>query len=208
MKKLKILIDMDGIVCDTLPYWLQKIAEKTGKIAQVEDITEWDLLKCAPLVGCDPKVVFGMLQDPGFIYNIKPVWGAREAVKALQDAGHEIYLVTARCGPVSMPDTLEWVKKHLPFINAEKQVIFCYNKRLIPADVLIDDKMETLVDYSAHHPEALMMAIKYPYNAPLEKNFDPNVFGKGFKLFEGHPDLTLTWGMILGYLRAYAESKT
>ena len=205
MRKLRILVDMDGIVCDTLPYWLQKIFNKTGVAAQIEHITQWAMDKCPPLDKVDPKVMFGMLQDPGFIYNIKPIWGAVEGLKQLTEAGHEIYLVTARHGPVSMPDTLEWVKKHLPFINAEKQTIFAYNKWVIPADVLIDDKGETLVEYSTHHPNALMVGIKYPYNEALSKNFKTDSRFRGFKLFDGHPDLTLTWGSIVGYLRAYAE---
>ena len=70
MKKLRILIDVDGIVANTLPYWLSKIARATetktpegrlpGVIAQVEDIKEWDLSKCPPLDKVDPKLMFGI----------------------------------------------------------------------------------------------------------------------------------------------------
>lgn len=67
---MKILIDMDGIVCNTLPFWLKKIAEKTYDrtdpskqiVAQVEDIKLWDMMKCPPLDKADPKLVFGILQ--------------------------------------------------------------------------------------------------------------------------------------------------
>lgn len=199
MKKLRILVDMDSIVCDSLPYWLQKIANKTGVVAQVEDIKLWAMEKCPPLDKVDPKDIFGLLNEPGFIIGIPPMWGALDGLKRLIADGHEIYLVTARHGPVNMAETLGWVKKHLPFINVEKQLVFCYNKSLIPADIIIDDKAETLAEYKLVHQktEPLLMAIKYPYNAHMNK--------EGVVLFDGHPDLTNTWGAMYGYIRSYAE---
>lgn len=122
-------------------------------------------------------------------------------MKQLVDDGHEVYLVTARHGPRSMPDTLEWVQKHMPFLNAERQVIFCYNKHLIPADILIDDKAETLVKYGETHPEAALMAIRYPYNEHLSPD-RYKIFGS--KTYRDH---TLTWGQMVGYIQALAEQK-
>lgn len=199
MKKLRILIDLDGIVADTLPYWLQRIANQSKIVAQVEDITQWGMHLCPPLDKVDAKLIYGLLQDQYFTIQIPLMYGAKQALEKLIADGHEIYLVTARHGPVSMPQTIEWVKKHLPFIDAEKQIIFAYNKRLIPADVIIDDKAETLIEYGYHHPKALRMAIKYEYNKWTAEH--------GVKLFDGHPDLTNTWGSMYGYLRAYAEKE-
>ena len=200
---MKILIDMDGIVCNTLPVWLKRIAEKSKFqiVAQVEDIKVWDMLKCPPLDKADPKLVFDILQERDFIRDLPPIFGAVEGVKSLIDAGHEVYLVTARHGPVSMPDTLDWVRKHMPFINAEKQTIFCYEKHLIPADILIDDKAETLVKYDETHPEAALLSIRYPYNEHL----DPG----RFKIFgsKSYLDHTLTWGQIVGYIQSLAEQR-
>jgi 5'(3')-deoxyribonucleotidase len=168
MKKLRILVDIDSIVADTLPYWLDRIGKDTGVYAKVEDITLWDMAKCPPLTQVDPRSIFGVLQDPGFIENIPPISGAANVLELLKNDGHEIYLVTARHGPVSMPETLNWIRKHLPFLSAEKQVVFLYDKNLIPADIIIDDKAETVEKYVASHPKAWGMAIEYPYNAHLK----------------------------------------
>jgi len=167
MKKLRILIDIDSVVADTLPYWLDRIGKDTGVYAKIEDITLWEMSKCPPLNQLTPKQIFGVLQDPGFIENVPPMPGVAEALKKLMDQGHEIYLLTARHGPVSMPETLTWVKKNLPFLNPEKQIIFCYDKNLIQGDIIIDDKAETLEKYLASHPRSLAFKIIYPYNASL-----------------------------------------
>ena len=167
MKKLKILVDMDSIACDTLPYWLNRIAQDTGVRAEIKDITLWNLDKCPPLDKVDPRLIFGVLQEPGFIDGITPMPGVAEALKALMDAGHEVMLATARHGPVSMPETITWMRKHLPFMSPEKQTAFIYEKQWLDADVIIDDKGETLEKFLAKYPNATALTITYPYNAYL-----------------------------------------
>jgi len=167
MKPLRIIIDMDGITCDSLPHWLDRIHAQTGVRAKMEDITQWALEKCPPLDQVDPKHIFSRLQDPGFIFSIPPMEGAINVINNLMDDGHEVYLVTARHGPQSMPETLKWVELYLPRIG-EKNLVFCYHKHLIPADVIIDDKAETLVKYKLAHPNSLCLGIKYAYNEHLE----------------------------------------
>ncbi len=168
MKKLRILVDIDSVAADTLPYWLDRIATDTGVRAQISDITLWDMAKCPPLTTLAPKQIFGVLQAEGFIRNVPPMPGVATALKRLMDQGHEIYLVTARHGPVSMPATIEWMKEHLPFMNPEKQLIFAYDKNLLQADIIIDDKAETLEKYLAAHPRSLAYKVNYPYNETLK----------------------------------------
>lgn len=198
MKKLRILVDLDGIVANTLPYWLKRIAHKTKVVAQIEDIRQWDLHKCPPLDTVDPKIIFGLLNEDGFMENIPIFFGAAEGLQQLIADGHEIYLVTARTGLTSMPETLRWVKKNLPFINVEKQLIFCYNKELIEADVIIDDKPDTLIRYMSTHSHALALGIRYPYNEPMPEKI-AQLFGPADYL-----NHTLTWGQIVGYIKAYS----
>jgi len=164
MKKLRILIDLDGIVCDTYPYWLDHIFFHTGIRAGVEDLTQWDISKCPPLTNVPAEVINSRLQDPGFYLGIKPILGAQEYIKRLHDEGHEIYFVTARHGDTSMPETIQWMAIHFPWIITDKQVNFVYDKHIIRGDVLIDDKAQTLIRYGEEYPFATLMAIEYPYN--------------------------------------------
>lgn len=172
---MRILIDLDGIVCDTLDYWLSKIADASGVRAQVNDITKWELEQCPPLDKVDPKIIFGLLNSPTFMAYAPEMPGAVEALRLL-NSRHKVYLLTARHGRNAMPETLDWVETHLPFLNWTRQVIFCHDKSLIPADVLIDDRAENLEKYkiqwggSAHwiHHYPLCIGLAYPYNKQLQ----------------------------------------
>jgi len=164
MKKLRILVDLDGIVADTLPYWLKQIQDTTGVVTTIADINKWTLHACPPLNALKPGQVYDLLNIPGFNANIPVMPGASENLLALQEMGHELYMLTARYGDVGMPETLHWVEEHFPWIQADKQVGFFADKHHVRADVLIDDKAETLIKYSECNPEAKILTINYPYN--------------------------------------------
>jgi 5'(3')-deoxyribonucleotidase len=173
MKKLRILVDIDGITADTLPHWLGWIANKTGVVAKVSDIDKYDFAQCSPLNQLPASTVYGALQDPGFTTAIPMMPGASENLKKLMDDGHEVYLVTARSGAQHIAETFIWVKEQLPFLDSRKQLIFCYNKDLLSADILIDDQAYTLTNYKAVHPRSSVMGIRYLYNSYLEVMSDP-----------------------------------
>src|SRR5579859_6719857 len=103
MKKFRIILDMDSIVSDTLQYWLDHIYNKTGIRATVEDIKRWHLHECPPLDKVPEAVILSRLQEPGFILNVPPIMGAPTNIEKLMRDGHDVYIVTARHGPISMP---------------------------------------------------------------------------------------------------------
>jgi len=171
MRKLTIMCDVDGILADTLPYWLQKIGDDTSVRAEVSDITQWDLSKCAPLAGnVSPDVIFGYLNTPGFNLEVPVMPGAVEGVKKLMDAGHDVYFVTARFGSNGLPETLQWVAANFPFVDIRRQVVFLKDKYRFNADVIIDDCAENLEEYWGAHGFAQLIGITYPYNARLESS--------------------------------------
>jgi hypothetical protein len=86
--------------------------------------------------------------------------------------GHEVYLVTARSGATHVAETFQWIAAKLPFIDVRRQLVFLYDKHLLSADVIIDDKGATLTKYKQTHPNALVLGISYPYNTYLEYSSD------------------------------------
>jgi 5'(3')-deoxyribonucleotidase len=163
----RILVDIDGIVADTIPYWLEYLSQKTGVVATVADIKRYEFAQCPPLNQLPPETVYGVLQDPGFTLGVPLMEGADKVLKGWMQLGHEVYLVTARSGSQHIAETFQWVQNKLPFIDTRKQLIFCYDKHLLSADVIIDDRPITLATYKKVHPTAEIISIEYPYNTSL-----------------------------------------
>lgn len=161
---MKILIDMDGIVTDTLPAWLDRIHSLYGVRAVPDDITKWNLHENPPLNLLKPDQIFDILNEKDFTLGIPQMADATHHIERLHKAGHDISIVTARYGTNCMPETLVWLREMMPWLNVEKKAWFCYDKHRITGDVLIDDKAETLIQYRKDHPKAHLVTIDYPYN--------------------------------------------
>ncbi len=161
---MRILVDMDGIVTDTLPAWLKRIHEVSGVLATPEQITKWNLNENPPLDKVDPKQIFSILNEKGFNINLPQLADASHYLHQLHNVGHDISIVTARYEDNCMIETLAWLKEKMPWLNAKKKAWFIHDKYRVTADVLIDDKAETLIEYRKEHPNAHLITIDYPYN--------------------------------------------
>ena len=97
-----------------------------------------------------------------FCNAVKPLPGAVEYLKRLQDDGHDIYIVTTS-NYLSLKGKMEnLLFKYFPFIKWD-HVIITSNKQMIRGDVLIDDGVHNLEggDY-----------FKILMTAPHNRNYD------------------------------------
>lgn len=161
---MKILVDLDGIVTDTLPAWLDRIYYHTGIRAVTADITKWNLHENPPLTLLKPNQIFDVLNEKDFTLGIPQMADACAHLKRLFDAGHDVSIVTARYGTNCMPETLVWLSEMMPWLKIDKKVWFVHDKHRITGDLLIDDKAENLILYRETFPEAKLITIDYPYN--------------------------------------------
>lgn len=159
---MKILIDIDSTITDTLKSWIQILNQKYNLNAKEADIKDWAMNKAESLKTLTDAQVLDVLNMPGFYYNLEFIGGACEALEILNKI-HEVYLVTARWGKTAHPETLLWMKEQLPFLKSN-QLIFCDKKDLIPADIIIDDKPETLGTYWLKHENSVYLTFEYEYN--------------------------------------------
>ena len=161
---MRILVDVDGIITDTLPAWLQRIYETTGVRAYPHEISKWNLNENAPLDQVAIADLLAPLNKRGFTLNLPMMADADIFLKKLYDAGHDISVVTARHGGICIPETIEWFEMMMPWLSVHKKLWFCHDKHRITADVIIDDKAEYLIDYKNAHPNAYLITIDYLYN--------------------------------------------
>lgn len=198
MKKLNILCDMDGILVDLTPYWLDCIARDTGVRVFPNEINQWSIHKCGELSTLRPDQIYGYLHQPGFFLNAPALEGAVEGLKTLHDAGHEIFICSSPSSGVSAKEKVEWLAVKAPWLKLDK-IILCNKKTMVKGDVLIDDHPETLTEYPRHWPAALALGIEYPYNRQL----------KGTRvLCSDYANPKQAWTEILGHINSFANFPT
>ncbi|EGW39805.1 hypothetical protein [Desulfosporosinus sp. OT] len=105
---MRIGVDIDGVVSDSYPVWLQELNLHYGKNITV--ITDYQL-----------HLVFDVPSDDMnnfFVGNVErllmtpnPVPGAKEGIESLLREGHEVIYVTART-PEEKEITVQWLSKH------------------------------------------------------------------------------------------------
>lgn len=128
-----IAIDMDEVIADVQPKFLQLYAQNTGRTLTVEDY--WGR-KIYELPGGEG--LRAALYEKGFFADLPVIPGSQEGIKTLM-AHYEIFIVSAAQEfRNSLEDKYDWLQQHFPFIHW-KQFVFCGDKSLIGTDYLLDD---------------------------------------------------------------------
>ena len=162
MKKLVIGCDMDGILADCTPWWLENIFLDHGIMMDVAQIDQWSLHKCGALQDLGAEKVYAYLQKPGFFRNMPPIPEAVEALHRIA-RNHNVFIISSPSGPVSAKEKYEWLAEYCPEIKLPNICLFP-TKTMVQLDVLIDDHPQTVVDYHAKWPDSLVLGVRYPYN--------------------------------------------
>jgi 5'-nucleotidase len=131
-----ILVDMDGVLADTYSRFFELKEEETGIRPDMKDI-EGKLEEEA-----FPNQI-KWVTSPGFFRSVPVISGSQEGLKKLNDNFNIIVASLATEFPQSLTDKQLWLRDHFPFISW-KQIVFCGDKNLIQADIMIDDHLKNL----------------------------------------------------------------
>jgi 5'(3')-deoxyribonucleotidase/uncharacterized protein with PQ loop repeat len=134
--RLRIAIDMDEVIADTLRHVLHAYNEAFGESLRMEDLEGRTL---EDLVPADRREALSRLVlAPGFFRGIPVIPESQEVVRELA-ARHEVFIATAAMEvPTSFADKFEWLDEHFPFIPPSHRV-YCGDKGVLDVDYLIDD---------------------------------------------------------------------
>ena len=114
-----------------------------------------------------------VMRQPGFWENLEPLPLGFEIVKALEDVGFGIHVLTK--GPSSKPlawgEKLSWCRKHLP----QAGVTVTENKADYYAPVLVDDWGPYFMGWLKNRKRGLAIVPAQPWNVGAE-TWHPNVF--------------------------------
>lgn len=166
----RILVDMDGVLCDTLPYWLSFYNKDYEDNLTPEDIKGWTLHKYVkPECGTS---IYKYWNYRNFYKDIPPTEGAKNYMKKLHEDGFELIITTAvpPSAVKAMYDKRAWVKKHLPFLSTKYNFIGAHRKDLVSGDILIDDGAHNIESFPG-----LTCLMEHPYNKVEHGNPDYKV---------------------------------
>lgn len=136
----RILVDMDGVLADVYNRFFELYKEETSKELSVQDIAG---LKEAEAFPDQLKWV----NTPGFFRTIPVMAGSQLVLKRLNEKYEVIVVSMATEFPNCLTDKQLWLMEHYPFISW-KQMVFCGNKSLISADIMIDDHLKNLDNFN------------------------------------------------------------
>jgi 5'(3')-deoxyribonucleotidase len=175
-----ILLDMDGIICDLYPTWIEKYNKKTNENIKYENISEYDLTKFVKY----PHVLLGILNEQNFFLELEPIDGAIEYIKKITKLNLSIVIVTyvPWGNYFAHQNKQTWIDQHMPWFK-KKNIIFAYRKHAVNGTLLFDDKPDNLLYWSQENPNGITCAIKHPYNKNIKADLIFSKTREGWKDF-------------------------
>jgi len=134
--KEKIIVDMDGVLADVYARFFELQKEETGKVPLLSDIA--GLLEAEAFSRQREWVT-----TPGFFRSVPVMKGSLEGLEKLNEKYNVVVVSMATEFPNSLTDKQLWLHEHFPFIGW-KQIVFCGDKNIINADIMIDDHPKNL----------------------------------------------------------------
>ena len=138
----RIAIDMDEVIADVVPKFLDLYEEKYGQRPKKEEYWGKKLYKLEGALA-----LRDVLFDKGFFAGLGIIEGSQEGIKALMNH-YEVFITTAAMEfRSSFEDKYDWLQEHFPFIHW-KNIVFCGDKSVIRADYMIDDHVFNLKNFT------------------------------------------------------------
>lgn len=136
-KRLRIAIDMDGTIADSVKEQIRRYNAQFAESITVANLRGTTLEAVAP--PSRREAVRRAVRDESFFDALEVIDNAREVICELVRE-HDVFIVSAAMEiPESFTAKHRWLRRHFPFIP-ERNVVFCGDKSVVDADYLIDDE--------------------------------------------------------------------
>jgi 5'(3')-deoxyribonucleotidase/uncharacterized protein with PQ loop repeat len=143
-RRLRVAIDMDEVIVDTLPRHLELYNRVTGENLSPELIAQVGLEAAVP---AKYREVFQSIpHQNGFFEDLDIIEHSQRALRLL-DSQFDLFITSAAMEvPSSFDAKFKWLQKHFPFIPPSR-IVFCGDKEIVNADYLIDDRSRHFVRF-------------------------------------------------------------
>lgn len=142
-----LAVDMDEVLADSITLVLEQYNK-----AYLTNLNKHDLFG-KTIYDCLPSSHISFIKEQqnsvDFYQKVSVVQDAQEGIAILSEK-YDIYVVSAALEfPHSLASRCAFIAKNFPELTWKK-LIFCANKPLIKADILLDDMTENLVGFGAN----------------------------------------------------------
>jgi len=169
--KLRLGIDLDGVVADFNAGWIRLHNDEFGGQLTPELVTMWNGLH--RLAGFDDMDGFWLWarsneDRPSIFRHLDLLPDALPTLQALDSAGHNVVIISAK-PEWAVHETMHWLADNeIP----TREVHLTYDKHLVECDVYLDDAPSVLPDLVKHHPDAVVCRFVRPWNEPVHGAVD------------------------------------
>jgi len=163
---MRIAVDVDGVLSALHEEWYRRYNRDYDDDLTNERVLSWDTHEYVkPECG---KRIYDYLYDADLYEHIEPVAGSLEGVNALRNDGHRVFFVTANVRGMT-DQKWDWLVRH-GFMDSKNRapidMVVAFDKLLIDADLIIDDKAQTCVDWVEQKRRKAIL-FEYPHNRHL-----------------------------------------
>lgn len=163
MKPL-VLLDIDGVSANFSAVALTAIYEETGLHYTEDEIVDWDIMKSLGIEDDVAKRIYKNMEVKGLCAGIPVYEGARICIERIRDIA-DVWAVTHPFGGEHwMHERDAWCVKHLGFHKDDVQHIRSKAKHRMSADVLVEDKVSTLMQWREFNPNGTGILFQRRYN--------------------------------------------
>lgn len=137
---MRILVDVDGVICNFCQVYLHELAMFSGRYHKESDVTDWHFDKCVSSEAED-RAVWRWLQVEDAVRTIPEYPGATDFLASLRARGQVVAVTTPANTPRWCYERTQWL---LDRGFKSEEIIFAKDKSLVRGDVLIDDHPENV----------------------------------------------------------------
>jgi 5'(3')-deoxyribonucleotidase len=158
--KLKVAVDIDGVLADQVEAVLKRIERDYGQKYSKDEINRMHWIFNGRDIWSE---ITKLLTDPEYVLAISVIDGSQEAIQYLnaQD-NRDLCVVTARRAETEEATKL-WLKMHFPCLK-EYYIAKSGTKHTIPSNVLIDDYDLNIVEFVKSHPDRRGILFHHPWS--------------------------------------------
>lgn len=155
---MKLLIDTDGVLADFVGHVITYL-RADGHDVREGQFTEYDLVNnmdkaCA-------RAFTRLAGNENFCFSVPRLPNAQETLKALISKGHNVLLVTslwiAPCWEKARTEWFESLLSSKALQKIEFQFVTAEERVNMPGDVLVEDKLKTLVNWSRTNRKSFLI---------------------------------------------------